>query len=99
MSGMNRVFLLAILLAAATARGVTFHRSFRNGYPAGAQGVTGVTREVGVATNSILRVGGSEPTQGKAGTPNGGKKAKRMDTGKTPPGKQPVRRSQLKVRK
>lgn len=37
---MKAVFALLIVLAASLAGAVTVHRSFRNGYPAGAQGVT-----------------------------------------------------------
>ena len=37
---MKAVFALLIVLAASLAGAVTVHRNFRNGYPAGAQGVT-----------------------------------------------------------
>ena len=37
---MKTVFVLLIVLGASFAGAVTVHRSFRNGYPAGAQGVT-----------------------------------------------------------
>ena len=37
---MKTVFALLIVLGASLAGAVTVHRSFRNGYPAGAQGVT-----------------------------------------------------------
>lgn len=37
---MKAVFSLIIVLSALLAGAVTVHRSFRNGYPAGAQGVT-----------------------------------------------------------
>ena len=37
---MKAVFSLIIALSASLAGAVTVHRSFRNGYPAGAQGVT-----------------------------------------------------------
>ena len=37
---MKAVFSLVIALSALLAGAVTIHRSFRNGYPAGAQGVT-----------------------------------------------------------
>ena len=37
---MKTVFALLIVLAASLAGAVTVHRSFRNGYPSGAQGVT-----------------------------------------------------------
>ena len=37
---MKAVFFLIIVLGASLAGAVTVHRSFRNGYPAGAQGVT-----------------------------------------------------------
>ena len=37
---MKTVFALLIVLGASFAGAVTVHRSFRNGYPAGAQGVT-----------------------------------------------------------
>ena len=37
---MKTVFALLIALGASLAGAVTVHRSFRNGYPAGAQGVT-----------------------------------------------------------
>ena len=36
---MKTVFALLIVLSASLAGAVTVHRSFRNGYPAGAQGV------------------------------------------------------------
>ena len=39
-SAMKTVFALLIALGASLAGAVTVHRSFRNGYPAGAQGVT-----------------------------------------------------------
>ena len=37
---MKTVFALLIVLSASLAGAVTIRRSFRNGYPAGAQGVT-----------------------------------------------------------
>ena len=37
---MKTVFALLVVLGASLAGAVTVHRSFRNGYPAGAQGVT-----------------------------------------------------------
>ena len=37
---MKTVFALLIVLGASLAGAVTVHRSFRNGYPSGAQGVT-----------------------------------------------------------
>ena len=37
---MKAVFSLIIVLSALLAGAVTVHRSFRNGYPSGAQGVT-----------------------------------------------------------
>ena len=37
---MKTAFALVIVLGASLAGAVTIHRSFRNGYPAGAQGVT-----------------------------------------------------------
>ena len=37
---MKAVFSLIIALSVSLAGAVTVHRSFRNGYPAGAQGVT-----------------------------------------------------------
>ena len=37
---MKTVFALLIVFSASLAGAVTVHRSFRNGYPAGAQGVT-----------------------------------------------------------
>ena len=37
---MKVVFSLVIALSASLAGAVTVHRSFRNGYPSGAQGVT-----------------------------------------------------------
>ena len=37
---MKAVFSLIIALSASFAGAVTVHRSFRNGYPSGAQGVT-----------------------------------------------------------
>ena len=37
---MKTVFALLIVLGASFAGAVTVHRSFRNGYPSGAQGVT-----------------------------------------------------------
>ena len=37
---MKTVFALLIVFSASLAGAVTVHRSFRNGYPSGAQGVT-----------------------------------------------------------
>ena len=37
---MKTAFALVIVLGASLAGAVTIHRSFRNGYPSGAQGVT-----------------------------------------------------------
>ena len=37
---MKGAFILIVMLSASLAGAVTVHRSFRNGYPAGAQGVT-----------------------------------------------------------
>ena len=37
---MKNLLVVALLVLAASAGAVTVHRSFRNGYPAGAQGVT-----------------------------------------------------------
>ena len=37
---MKTVFVLLIVLGVSFAGAVTVHRSFRNGYPSGAQGVT-----------------------------------------------------------
>ena len=37
---MKAAFALVIVLGASLAGAVTIHRSFRNGYPSGAQGVT-----------------------------------------------------------
>ena len=37
---MKVVFILIMTLSASLAGAVTVHRSFRNGYPSGAQGVT-----------------------------------------------------------
>ena len=37
---MKTVFALLVVLGASLAGAVTVHRSFRNGYPSGAQGVT-----------------------------------------------------------
>lgn len=37
---MKGAFILIVMLSASLAGAVTVHRSFRNGYPSGAQGVT-----------------------------------------------------------
>ena len=37
---MKNLLVVALLVLAASSGAVTVHRSFRNGYPAGAQGVT-----------------------------------------------------------
>ena len=37
---MKKLIVVGVLALAASAGAVTVHRSFRNGYPAGAQGVT-----------------------------------------------------------
>ena len=51
--------LAFVVLSVAAAFGITFHRSFRNGYPSGAQGVVGGTgRTVGVSTNAVKLSGG-----------------------------------------
>ena len=53
------VLLVFVAMSAAAAVGVTFHRSFRNGYPSGAQGVVGgAGRTVGVSTNAVKLSGG-----------------------------------------
>ena len=37
---MKNLMVVVLLVLASSAGAVTVHRSFRNGYPAGAQGVT-----------------------------------------------------------
>lgn len=56
----RQVALLAfVVMSVAAAFGITFHRSFCNGYPSGAQGVVGGTgRTVGVSTNVVKLSGG-----------------------------------------
>ena len=56
----RQVVLLAFaVMSVAAAFGITFHRSFRNGYPSGAQGVVGgASRTVGVSTNAVKLSGG-----------------------------------------
>ena len=56
----KRVLSLAfVVMSVAAAFGITYHRSFRNGYPTSAQGVVGGTRRtVGVSTNVVKLSGG-----------------------------------------
>jgi len=52
------LFLSLALVVGIAVEAFTFHRSFRNGYPAGAQGASREPRTVGVSTNVVQVSGG-----------------------------------------
>ena len=85
---MNKhVLLLAfVVLSVASAFGITFHRSFRNGYPSGKQGVSGgVVRTVGVTTNAVKLSGGFAKFRNKSWVTGSGAVTRVLEDDLEPP--------------
>lgn len=74
------------VLSVAAAFGITYHRSFRNGYPSGAQGVVGGTgRTVGVSTNAVKLSGGFAKFRNKSWVTGAGTVTRVLDDDLDPP--------------
>lgn len=75
-----------LALTALPGFGVTYHRSFRNGYPAGAQGASGsAVRTVGVTTNAVKLTGGFAKFRNKTWVTGSGTVTRILDDDLEPP--------------
>ena len=85
---MNRhlLWIVVAALSVTSALGTTYHRSFRNGYPSGAQGVSGgPVRTVGVTTNVVKLSGGFAKFRNKSWVTGMGTVTQVLDDDLEPP--------------
>ena len=81
-----KLSLTLVVLSVVSAFGITYHRSFRNGYPSGAQGVVGGTgRTVGVSTNAVKSSGGFAKFLNKSWVTGAGTVTRVLDDDLEPP--------------
>ena len=82
---MKRWCCLLLCLVAVVAQGVTYHRSFRNGYPAAAQAATVQAHERLIQTNAVRLAGGFSKFRHRSWVTGVGKVTRILDDDKEPP--------------